>query len=362
MKQTHDTAALLDRITQLSHEFGTADYVRGGGGNTSVKTDETLWVKPSGTTLKDLRPDLFVALDRATLSRLYDIVPPAESAAREAVVKDVMSEAVLSSAKGRASVEAPLHDSLSATFVVHTHPALVNGMTCAKNGKTACGEMFPNALWLDYIDPGYTLCMQVRNEIQTFKESTGSQPSVIFLKNHGVFVAGDTPEQIHESYNEIITKLKQKYQQANIPTQLEPDPMPDDARQKTVLQQIRQACNDEAIYIAAAGSLPLPEGPVSPDHIVYAKSYYLMSEPTVESISIFEQTHGYKPHVIAFENGVWGVGSTEKKAALALELAQDAAQVTHLANAFGGVDYMTDRAREFIENWEVESYRSKQME
>ena len=29
------------------------------------------------------------------------------------------------------------------------------------------------------------------------------------------------------------------------------------------------------------------------------------------------------------------------------------------SQAFGSVEYMTDRAREFIENWEVESYREK---
>jgi hypothetical protein len=27
------------------------------------------------------------------------------------------------------------------------------------------------------------------------------------------------------------------------------------------------------------------------------------------------------------------------------------------SHAFGGLEYMSDRAREFIENWEVESYR-----
>jgi hypothetical protein len=32
-----------------------------------------------------------------------------------------------------------------------------------------------------------------------------------------------------------------------------------------------------------------------------------------------------------------------------------------LAEAFGGVNYMTDIQREFIENWEVESYRTKQI-
>jgi rhamnose utilization protein RhaD (predicted bifunctional aldolase and dehydrogenase) len=362
MTQMQNTNELLDQITVLSHEFGSTDYVRGGGGNTSVKTDDTLWVKPSGTTLKDLQPDSFVALDRAKLSTLYDITPPADASAREAVVKDVMAKAVLPDSSGRPSVEAPLHDSLSAAFVVHTHPALVNGMTCAKKGKAACEKLFPHALWLDYIDPGYTLCMQVREEIKRFKENTGAEPNLIFLKNHGLFVAGNTPQQIRQSYDVIITKLKEKYQQAGISTELKIGPAPDESYRQAARQQIRKVYGDDSLCIAAAGSTSLPNGPVSPDHIVYAKSYYLLTEPTTEAVSIFEQKHGYKPYVIAFDDAVYGVGPTEKKAALALELALDAARVCQLANAFGGIDTMTDRAREFIENWEVESYRSKQME
>ena len=50
--------SLLDTITQLSHEFGSDEYVKAGGGNTSCKTDDTLWVKPSGTTLAALTPQV----------------------------------------------------------------------------------------------------------------------------------------------------------------------------------------------------------------------------------------------------------------------------------------------------------------
>ena len=60
----------LATIVELSHEFGTADYVRGGGGNTSVKDERTLWVKPSGTTLAGLTPDTFVAMSRAGINEL----------------------------------------------------------------------------------------------------------------------------------------------------------------------------------------------------------------------------------------------------------------------------------------------------
>ena len=73
--------SLLRVITALSHEFGTVDYVRGGGGNTSAKDADTLWVKPSGTTLAGLFPDMFVTMDREKLTELYAIETPKEPAA-----------------------------------------------------------------------------------------------------------------------------------------------------------------------------------------------------------------------------------------------------------------------------------------
>ena len=49
----------LKTIVELSREFGGVEFVKGGGGNTSVKNDTTLWVKPSGTTLKGLTQETF---------------------------------------------------------------------------------------------------------------------------------------------------------------------------------------------------------------------------------------------------------------------------------------------------------------
>ena len=69
--------------------------------------------------------------------------------------------------------------------------------------------------------------------------------------------------------------------------------------------------------------------------------------------------HGFAPKVVIHGNRIYGLGKTEKNASLSLLFAQDGAQVLKLSQAFGSVEYMTDRAREFIENWEVESYREK---
>jgi rhamnose utilization protein RhaD (predicted bifunctional aldolase and dehydrogenase) len=353
---------ILKKITQLSHEFGTIEYVRGGGGNTSFKDDQTLWVKPSGTTLSGLTPETFVALDRGKLAELYTIEPPTDSSARESLVKEKMEQAVLPDIQGRASVEAPLHDSFQACYVVHTHPAVVNGMTCAKEGKQVAEQLFPDALWLDYIDPGYTLCMQVRKEIQNYTQTNGKEPQVIFLKNHGVFVAADTPEDIRAFYEDIMARLKAQYQNAGLSLGLEIGFTPDGSELELAEQMIRDALGKPELCITPSGLFNFATGPISPDHIVYSKSYPFVGEPTVEGVADFKKKHRYLPQVIVFNSAVFGVADNEKSSQLALELAQDGALVQKLSQAFGGIDYMTDQAREFIENWEVESYRKKQME
>ena len=77
----------LKTIVELSHEFGTDDYVKGGGGNTSVKNKTTLWVKPSGTILGGLTAETFVAMNRAKINELYEVETPAVAAEREELVK-----------------------------------------------------------------------------------------------------------------------------------------------------------------------------------------------------------------------------------------------------------------------------------
>ncbi|MCE5185494.1 MAG: class II aldolase/adducin family protein [Planctomycetaceae bacterium] len=352
---------LLDRITELSHEFGTSDYVRGGGGNTSAKNTSTLWVKPSGTTLAGIEADKFVGLSRKKLAQLYAVQTPEEPAAREKLVREMMEQAVQAETPGRASVEAPLHDSIAYRYVVHTHPALVNGMTCAVDGKKVCARLFPQSLWLDYIDPGYTLCMEVRKHIQAYRDANGHEPYVIFLKNHGVFVAGNTPRQIRNLYDKMLSGLRMLYEKMKISTELRVGPLPESEWLAAARARILDSVQRADVAIAESGMFEFAEGPISPDHIVYSKSYPFVGEPSAEAFTAFQKMHGYLPQVVAYEHAVFGVAATAKKAALALELAQDGAMVKKLAKAFGGVDYMSDRARQFIENWEVESYRSKQI-
>jgi len=351
---------ILKAITALSHEFGTADYVLAGGGNTSCKNGTTLWVKPSGTTLLGLTMESFIAMDRAKLDRLYDVAPPESSAEREELVKNMMAEAVLPETPGRASVEAPLHNALSARFVVHTHPATVNGLTCSLGGRAAAAKLFPDALWIPYVDPGYTLCMVVRKAVQDYKAANGQEPKLLFLENHGVFVCADTPEEIRAIYDRVMNTLARVYAACGVNASVPKGEAPAEALVARWRAVLAEALGDDAAAVVAMGHFHVVEGPISPDHIVYAKSYPFEGVLTVENVLAFKAARGYAPHIVLTDQAVLGVGTTEKNARLALTLAMDGAIVRRLARAFGGLQLLGDASRAFIENWEVEAYRAKQ--
>ena len=351
---------ILKTITELSHAFGTVEYVKAGGGNTSCKTADTLWVKPSGTTLAGLKPATFVAMDRAVLSRLYATAAPADAAAREELVKNMMAAAVKPETPGRASVEAPLHDSISARYVVHTHPAAVNGLTCAVGGRAAAARLFPDALWVPYTDPGYTLCMAVRKAVQLYKAERGAEPSLMFLENHGVFVSGDTEADIRATYARVMDALKKTYAALGVATVAQVGAAPSEAQVAGWRQVLADGLGAEAAAVAVSGRFDVGGGPISPDHIVYAKSYPFEGVLTADNLRAFKEARGYSPRMVVTDQAVLGVGANEKTARLALELALDGALVKQLARAFGGLQYLSDVSRGFIENWEVESYRAKQ--
>lgn len=350
----------LNTITELSHRFGAPDFVKGGGGNTSVKNQEQVWVKPSGTTLAGMTPDSFIGLSRERLKTLYTMDIPADSSKRESRVQEIMREACLEADAARPSVEAPLHDILEGRFVVHTHAVLVNGMTCSLQGEAVCRDLFPEALWVPYIDPGFILCMDVRRRIDQYSQMNGHSPRVLILENHGIFVSGDTLNEIVERYEAVLEPLRRQYDDKGLALELRENPVSDPLEDE-VLSFIRETLGDQAASVLPGGSFQLAEGPISPDHIVYSKSFPYRGPLTDEGLRAYQSKWGYSPRILDLRDQVVAVAPNEKQARLALDLARDGALLVQLADAFGGIQYLGKDAREFIEQWEVEAYRQKQM-
>jgi len=346
---------MLKNITELSHEFGTEDFVKAGGGNTSCKDEATIWVKPSGTTLAGMTEEAFVALDRNIVDSLFNNEISVSADEREKLVQTIMSDSVKDNFNGRPSIEAPLHNMLNALYVVHTHPAFVNGMTCGKNGREKCAELFPKALWTEYFNPGFALCAGLKEKIEDYRSKYGKEPELIFLKNHGVFVSSDSPDGIRKIYRDMMDTLQEYYKTAEIETA-----SPKEASVFTSAEvKIKELMGEMGNFTRTNVPFDVCYGPLSPDHIVYSKTLPYKGGLTKEGVSSFKKINGYFPRVFVVDDAVVTTGNTQKTADNAMLFALDASFVYSLTSAFGGAEFMSKESSGFIENWEAESYRAK---
>ena len=349
----------LDTVAGLSQDFGGPDHVLGGGGNTSCKDASTLWIKPSGTKLCDMTRGSFLAMDRAKIAEVYAMTPPETDAERERVMKDMMLASVLPGSTGRPSVEAPVHNLFEAAYVVHVHPPLVNGLTCAADGERKATELFPDAVWVEY-SAGFMLNRVVKKRIDEYAQERGCEATVVFLENHGIIFAGDDADGIRAASEEIMDRLRDAYAAAGVATGLAIGPALAEEDAKRIKTLMRESVGEEtAANVEWSGPFETVDGPVTPDHIVYAKAWFLFGEPTKEAVAEFCERRGYAPRVVVLPEGVFALGPNEGTARLALEFAQDAGLVRQLAGAFGGLKYLDTRWSDFIEDWEVEAYRRK---
>ena len=119
-------------LIEISHFYGrNKDFVIAGGGNTSFKDANTIWVKASGTTLADITENGFAMLDRVKLGAIATKKYSDNSDQREAEIKaDLFRSSLQPEMNLRPSVETSLHDLIRFNYVVHTHPTLVNALLC----------------------------------------------------------------------------------------------------------------------------------------------------------------------------------------------------------------------------------------
>ena len=385
MKQIEDLIAISRKFGQDSR------FVIAGGGNTSYKDENRLWVKASGHALATITEDGFAVLDRALLNEMGEKAYNEDTAIREEQVKNDLSVACITKDR-RPSVETSLHNCMGFAFVVHLHPTLVNGLMCSVNAEAACKEIFPDALYIEYTDPGYTLFKKVYDRIKAYKAEKGKEPQVIFLQNHGIFVGGDTTAEIEGIYSEVLGKLEAKV--AALPegdtavSETVTDVVPAirqmlsrSGRGFKTLKVTQNALVDffiDGCSVTSTGSVtdcPGKSGfdkiakPFTPDIIVYCKSSYIFIEAesdeeilkqAEEEIEAFVSGKGYTPKVLLIKGiGLIAVGDSSRNAQIITDVFTDAMKIAFYAQSFGGEHPMEQAWIDFIDNWEVENYRRK---
>ena len=294
-----DAADPLEQLVLLSRYFGSdPEMVLAGGGNTSVKIDDKLLVKGSGSALATIGHQGFVAMDRGRLEALADATLPAEREPREAAYKKALYAARLEPERNqRPSVEALLHHLVPGRFVVHGHATVANALTCCAGGDAIARDLLGDAvLWVPFVDPGFALAQALREALAAHQRMHDRAPRAVLLANHGIIVAGDDPEVLRRNADWLLTTISRRIAAApQAPWTTSAAPRRADAAAQTLviaptlrgllaegptLPVIALEDSEEALAFAAsaAARTATANGPLSPDQIVYCNSFPLWFE------------------------------------------------------------------------------------
>lgn len=380
----------LSTLVEISREFGSKpDFVLAGGGNTSCKAGDRMFVKASGHQLADISREGFVEISLRSLRKIWASDYSDDRDEREAaVLADLMNSRAAAGSPNpgngdspgsggaglRPSVETLLHELFPHDYVVHTHPPLINGLTCSQEGGRAARRIFGTGIiWIPVVDPGYILAKVVKTAIAAHMaehpESPAGQPfpRVVLLQNHGIFVAADSPEEIRDIYIDVFRKMAAQIGRKPEPATSRPDAPAVQAvlrELQTVLPQnfsLPFVNSDITAFIQSSETFHSLRLSITPDHIVYSgyRPLFVEDPGSVQAaVRAFIASEGFPPRIIAVRGlAMFASASSEKQCELARKLFEDNVKIAVYSESFGGIQFMPEDNINFIRNWEVEKYR-----
>jgi rhamnose utilization protein RhaD (predicted bifunctional aldolase and dehydrogenase) len=381
---------LLEEVARLSRRFGSdPEYTRGGGGNSSAKAGGVLYIKASGRSLATLTAEELMPLRMEPLRSLLDggAGEPATPGTDE-IMRTALAARVQPADDRRPSVECLFHALLPEPIVLHSHPTVVNALTCAREGRQISAQLFGDqVLWVPYIDPGLPLARLIDAQRRRYEQRTGrAAPRAMLLQNHGMIVTGESADEVTDGCERIVGAVRGRLEPAgsgsdalaatNRPSLRAAIPV-----LKTTLRELLAGDRPtivlfddspaaQEIASAAAGRELVASGPLTPDQIVYTGSWPLWIEPSGledpqaigrilrDSLEQHVAKTGGIPSVAVVGGlGVFIVADSERFAATAREVLFDAMRVARGAARLGGVRVLAPDERRFIEEWEAEAYR-----
>jgi len=390
----------LAELIKISNVTGKdPTLVQGGGGNTSVKTEDSMYmyIKASGTALKDmnekegwrrmrLEPVLAILKDKS--------LPKMDASTREPEVVNRLLLACDDNVKtiARPSVEAHLHACLD-KCVIHLHPSAAGAYVNAKNGKAKLEKLFKDEslppLWVPYTDPGFMLAKKISRLVDKYQDQFGKKPAILFLEKHGLFITTKTATGALQLVRRVMNRCNSKLRQpkAGIAKSIRQETINDiklcierayfEATGKPAV--IWYYYNDAiADFLRQKDAKKMLNGSLTPDELVYAngpamwvelqkskKSRLGTSVKRCDSKSIARRLRrqiesGKKPYAAFLVRGVGlFVAGTVKIAPTVRDIVLYSIFIRNNAHRMGGICTLNKRQEDFINNWESEAFRKK---
>jgi rhamnose utilization protein RhaD (predicted bifunctional aldolase and dehydrogenase) len=190
-------------LRAVSAELGSDPLlVQAAGGNTSIKADGVMWIKASGTWLRDAaEKEIFVPLDlKALTEALGKDSPDCESCT--AFVRADLNPSGL-----RPSIETSVHGLMSQNIVLHVHCVNTIAWMIQKGARDRVAPLMHGLDWafVPYARPGLQLSRAIRAAVRP-------ETNVLLLQNHGLAVAGATVAEAASLLREVVGRLRRSVQ------------------------------------------------------------------------------------------------------------------------------------------------------
>jgi len=344
--------------------------------------------------MASIDPEGFVDLDRPALEALLGTDLGVSRDEREAGFKEaVLAARREPSRMQRPSIESLLHHVMPGTFVVHLHATLVNQFGCCREGPSLVErDLGDDVVWVPLVDPGFALAKELQRQLWAFDHRTGKErPRAVILQGHGLVVSGETPSEVVEHLEWLFGSLHDIQARAMVgpkspDTQRAVSGVEARALEAGVSHALAAAlncANDPGRVIEFDNSSVVVDlvtnqdgykiamgGPIMPDQVVYCRSFPMWvstrpGEPLSDlerrvgaAVEQYTDRHHVQPSIVLVERlGLFAASGTRSEANTARLVYVDAIKVMRGALKMGGIRYLEEEFRQFIENWEAQSYR-----
>lgn len=323
------------------------DLVQAGGGNSSFKiSDEAMLIKASGYQLSDITEENGYAVVNPRIIREAFLNATSIDDLTEQNSNDILKRAFISGK--RPSIETFLH-SISGKYTLHTHPIVVNALTCRKGGMEILEKMFPQSLTIPYAKPGIELAKAYFKE---YKKKNSRTPifDIVFMQNHGLVVSGSEAQMVIEKTEKIVRLLEQylgiDYSGYRAITKL----------WRSFPEKIIWKVTDINV-LSVYESMGMWTYQFCPDCMVFLgkRALVLKEEFSKKDILDFVATFG-QPVIVIYNNQLYIVADSIRKALEIQSVMSFSAQVMYI-NKNVECNLLTENQQNVILNWDAEKYR-----
>ncbi len=368
----------LDLRVYTSRLLGeVADLVLHGGGNTSLKVDDVLYVKGSGWDLATITEDGFSPVKLSTLIELANLDSLSDSDMvnyqKKALIKDAPNP----------SIEAIVHAILPYKFIDHTHSDAIVTITNTPKAKEILFELFGETIIIvDYVKPGFDLAKAIQKVI---KDVNLEKVEAIILLNHGVFTFSNSAKDSYSKMVDIVTKAE-KYLQNYEPKLLDFEFKSCD--ESKIKEAILEIYGTDYLFETLQNSLiqafsnlknlkeSLELGTLTPEHVIRIKRKPLIT--TIDTIKqdLNNYIQDYKDYffrnkkdeimlepfpkwIVIRDCGAVFVGKSEKEIKIIKDIALHNAKAILIANSISNWKALDEKEMFAIEYWELEQMKLK---